>query len=76
MCHMDTGPEEQRIRQALAARKRAEARLAQARQEERAAITAAIDSGAMRQVDVCRLTGYTREHVRRLALSQRADTQD
>lgn len=67
---MDESPEERRIRLATAARKRAEERLAQARAEERAAITAAVDSGVMRQVEVCRLTGYTREHVRRLVLSE------
>lgn len=49
-----------------------EARLAQARQDERAAIAAAIDSGELRQVDVVSLTGYTREHVRRLVLTERA----
>lgn len=53
---------EARLRLASARRKRLEA----ARLQERAAIVAALEAG-MRQVDVVAITGFTREHIRRLA---------
>lgn len=42
----------------------------EARLAERAAIYAALEDG-MRQVDVVAVTGYTREHVRRLDAAER-----
>lgn len=41
-----------------------------ARLAERAAIVVALDAG-VRQVDIVEITGYTREHVRRLAEAER-----
>ena len=45
-------------------------RAEEARLAERAAILAALESG-IKQVDVVNITGYTREHVRRLAEAER-----
>jgi hypothetical protein len=54
------------LRAATARRKRSEGRLRDARSAESRAIRAALDSG-IRQVEIVAITGYTREHVRRLA---------
>lgn len=51
---------------ALRAYRRAEAVLEQRRQELADAIGAAIHERGMRQVDVVKQTGYTREHIRRI----------
>lgn len=63
---VDLSPERRALRSAAAKRKRLDAQLRAARVEERAAIIAALDSGT-KQVEVCAETGFTREHVRRLA---------
>lgn len=49
-----------------AARQAAEAELADARREEAESVVAALDSG-LRQAEIVRLSGYTRETIRRLA---------
>lgn len=72
LCPVDATPEERQLRAATARRKRLEAQLRTARLDERAAIAAALAS-RIRQVQICAITGYTREHVRRLAQSERDD---
>lgn len=72
-CVTGTGPESE-LRAATARRKRAEDRWRDARAAEARAILAALDAG-LRQVDVVGITGYTREHVRRLAESARKQVQ-
>lgn len=62
---VDATPEERQLRTASARRKRLDAQLVTARADERAAILAALDSG-MRQVQVCSITGFTREYIRRI----------
>jgi hypothetical protein len=57
---------EKTLRAALTKRQRAERAVVDARTAERAAIVAALESG-LRQADVVRITGYTRETIRRLA---------
>lgn len=57
---------EKALRAATAKRQRAETAVVDARAAERAAIAAALDAG-LRPVDVVKITGYTRETVRRLA---------
>jgi hypothetical protein len=59
------------LRAASTRRKRAERTVDEARAAERDAIVAALDSG-LRQVDIVRITGWTRETVRRLAEKARA----
>lgn len=61
---------EHAVREISLHRRALEAELEEARTEEREAIVAALDSG-MKQVQVCALTGYTREHVRRIAIAVR-----
>lgn len=68
-CVTGTGPDG-RLRAATARRKQAVKKADDARLAERAAILAALESG-LRQVDVVEITGYTREHVRRLAEAER-----
>jgi DNA-directed RNA polymerase specialized sigma24 family protein len=58
------------LRAASTRRKRAERAVTEARADERAAIVAALDAG-LRQVDIVRITGWTRETVRRLADAER-----
>ncbi len=58
------------LRAATARRKQALKKAEDARLAERAAIYAALESG-MRQVDVVAITGYTREHVRRLDAAEK-----
>lgn len=48
--------------------------MTEARAAERAAIVAALDAG-LRQVDVVKITGWTRETVRRLADAEREAAQ-
>jgi hypothetical protein len=72
-CVTGTGPESE-LRAATTRRKRTEDRLRDARAAEARAILAALDAG-MKQVDVVGITGYTREHVRRLADSARKQVQ-
>lgn len=69
LCLVDATPEAQ-LRSATSRRKRAERAVKEARLAERAAILAALEAG-LRQVDVVSITGYTREHVRRLAEAER-----
>jgi hypothetical protein len=59
------------LRAASARRRRAERTVDAARAAERDAIVAALDSG-LRQVDIVKITGWTRETVRRLAEKARA----
>lgn len=63
---------EAQLKAATARRKRAVRQADAARAAERTAILAALESG-MRQVDVVAITGYTREHVRRLAETARSE---
>jgi hypothetical protein len=72
-CVTGTGPESE-LRAATTRRKRAEDRWRDARAAEARAILAALDAG-MRQVDIVHITGYTREHVRRLAEAARKQVQ-
>ena len=58
-------PEVEHLRVVSARRKRRDALLASDREEERAAILAALASGT-RQVEVCAITGFTREYIRRI----------
>lgn len=55
----------ERLRKAVRAKVTAEKRAEDARAALALAMAAAIEEG-MRQSDVAKLTGYTREHVRRL----------
>jgi hypothetical protein len=55
----------QRLRKAAAARKRAEVALEHARRELQAAIISADDAG-MKQASIVEVTGYNREHIRRI----------
>jgi hypothetical protein len=55
-----------RVRQAAAAQHRAEEQLGRARDELHAAIVEALESG-IRQADLARMTGLSREHIRRIA---------
>jgi hypothetical protein len=55
-----------RVRQALAAQHRAEEHLTRARAELHAAIAEALESG-IRQAELVKMTGLSREHVRRIA---------
>jgi hypothetical protein len=55
-----------RVRQAIAAQRRAEEQLGRARAELHAAIVEALESG-IRQADLVRFTGLSREHLRRIA---------
>lgn len=64
------GTTEAQLRAAVARLKRITKQEETARLAVRAAIVAALDDG-MRQVDVAAITGYTREHVRRLADAER-----
>ncbi|MBW0088265.1 hypothetical protein I4I73_03420 [Pseudonocardia sp. KRD-184] len=68
---MESTPEAQ-LRAATGRRKRLVKQAEAARLAERAAILAALEDG-MRQVDVVGITGYTREHVRRLADAEREE---
>jgi hypothetical protein len=56
----------QRTKSALAGLSRAESRVAAARAELHAAIVADLAAG-IRQADLVRLTGYSREHIRKIA---------
>jgi hypothetical protein len=62
---------EKKLRAALAKRQRAEKAVIEARAEERAAILAAQDEDGLKQADVVRITGYTRETIRRLTDAER-----
>lgn len=54
----------------MAKRQRAEQAVIEARAAERAAIVTALEAG-LKQADVVRITGYTRETIRRLADAER-----
>src|SRR5690348_17102131 len=69
LCLVEATPEAQ-LKAATARRKRILKQAEAARLAERSAIMAALDSG-IRQVDVVAVTGYTREHVRRLDAAER-----
>lgn len=62
----------ERLRKAVRAKTAAEKRAEDARAALAVAMAAAIDEG-MRQSDVSKVTGYTREHVRRLVSQTVAD---
>lgn len=62
---VDDTPEERQLRAISARRKRQDATLAATRAEERAAILAALATGT-KQVQICAITGFTREYVRRI----------
>lgn len=66
LCPVDATPSEKRLRAASARRKRLDSLLADARAEERAAIVDALADG-MKQVQVCSITGFTREYIRRIS---------
>lgn len=72
LCPVDATPEERQLRAATARRKRLDAQLKAARMEERAAMLAAMDAG-LKQVQVVAITGFTREHIRRLAEAARSE---
>lgn len=71
LCLVDT-PEEKQVRAAAARVRRLEAQLRTARRELSIAVVAALDSGS-KQITLVRLTEYTREHLRRLALIGRSE---
>lgn len=56
---------ERRLAAAAKAHQKAQARADDTREQLHAAILAAVDAG-MRQVDIVRITGYTRERIRLL----------
>ena len=57
---------DEKVERALRAYRRAEQTLDRRRQELADAIAEAIVERGVRQVDVVRITGYTREHIRRI----------
>lgn len=57
---------DEHLEKALRAYRRAEAALDQRRQELADAIGEAVTERGVRQVDVVKATGYTREHIRRI----------
>lgn len=65
-------PEERQVKAAAARVRRLEAQIKAARLDLGVAVAAALDAGS-RQVTLVRLTEYTREHLRRLALSGRGE---
>lgn len=65
LCSVDATPQEQELRAISARRKRLAAQIKDVRAEEREAILAAYNSG-MKQVQICRITGFTRDYVRRI----------
>ncbi len=71
LCLVDT-PQEKQVKAAAARVRRLEAQLKTARQELSVAVVAALDAGS-KQVTLVRLTEYTREHLRRLALIGRGE---
>jgi len=72
---VDATPEERQLRTMSARRKRLDAQLVTARADERTAILAALDSG-IRQVQVCTITGFTREYIRRIKAERDAAPAD
>jgi len=70
-CVAATNDPEKKLRAALAKRQRAEQAVIEARAAERAAIVTALDEDGLKQADVVRITGYTRETIRRLADAER-----
>ncbi len=73
LCPVDATPEEQQLRSLSARRKRLAGLVKTARAEEREAILAAHNSG-MKQVQICRITGFTRDYVRRITNPEPADS--
>lgn len=71
LCIVDT-PQEKQVRAAAVRLRRLEAQLKTARQELSAAVVEALDAKS-KQVTLVRITGYTREHLRRLALIGRGE---
>lgn len=65
----------ERVRRAFAAYKRAERRLEQTRAELHAAIRDALDAD-VRQVDLVRVTGYTRERIRQIRGPRPQESED
>lgn len=61
--------EEQQVRTAIARLERLEAQTKAARADVATAVNAALDAG-MKQVQLVRITGYSREHIRRIALRE------
>jgi len=66
LCPVDATPEERQVRTALARLRRLEAQTKAAREDVATAVVAALEAGT-KQVQLVRITGYTREHIRRLA---------
>jgi len=64
--------DERELYEASQHRRAVEAELEAARAEERQAVVQALDDG-MKQAQVCEITGYTREHIRRIALAIREE---
>lgn len=62
---------EQKLRAAVAKRKHAEDAVVDARAAERAAIAEVLAEAGVLQADVVRITGYTRETIRRVADADR-----
>lgn len=69
---VEATPQEKRVKIAATRVRRLEAQLKAARQELGAAVVEALDADT-KQVTLVGLTGYTREHLRRIALSGRED---
>lgn len=75
VCEHDHVDQEQAVSEVKAAVRRhkaAQKRLDEAHQHLRETLRTAADAG-VRQVDLVALTGYTREHVRRLLLPDKED---
>jgi hypothetical protein len=72
MCYMATQLDEirARLKRAAAARKRAEASLESAREELSEAIVEA-SLADMKQVEIVNISGYNREHIRRIVIAAR-----
>lgn len=66
LCPVGATDEEREIRAAMARLRRAEDAVRARRADVAAAIKHAIESRAMKQAQVARVTGYTREHIRRI----------
>ena len=63
-----------KLEKAAKAFRRAEAQVEKARAELAAAILEALDDPKISQTDIARVTGYTRETIRRMQIKARADS--
>lgn len=76
LCPVGATPEERQVRIDLTRLRRLEIQTKAAREDVAASIVAALDAGT-KQVQLVRITGYTREHIRRLARKDDAtDTEE